>query len=580
MLLLLLLLILCWLPLFLRAALFLSQSVCPPAPRRPPLNLEPGRETERLVVCPVCDDLNAAALGSVMNAAAGWGRVVVADDGREFKREDLRFKIWPAEGARSGSSPAGAAEVTVFRRGTREGWKAGNVNAALRAHGEGVREFVIMDADTVAAEDFLRALSGRLAEEGGRSTGMALACPCLSPLENSARKGQHGQAGAMPALRGVGFIQARLEWNTSQPGALPRWMGPSVGLHFRTSMRARAARGFTMFHGHAAIICMAACHSAGGLPEIVSEDLGFTLRLRARGWHGVYADDLIAHEDFPPTVAAWRKRQDKWLRGTLECLRKEAGPFLKAKTIPLREKTDMLLNAAWLYLSPLGLAWFAGLALLQPALMERVRQPVRLLKAPAWNLVPDLGHWLDGVRLTLLWSWPVCAVMFFMMLAPLCGSMKGEGGRMKAGVAAEQISSFSFPPSSFSFLRLLRFWIAGSYLWLSSLVVETLSLVAGVVTGRARFDNTGASGHGPGWRVYHANHTLVQVLEAAAGAWFLERTWALANPWLAVPGLALLTAPLVVRRGWDCRAMRWLATLPLLTGLAMVALTVRELLRG
>ena len=36
---------------------------------------------------------------------------------------------------------------------------------ALRAHGAGVREFVIMDADTVAPAGFFAELSGRLAEE-------------------------------------------------------------------------------------------------------------------------------------------------------------------------------------------------------------------------------------------------------------------------------------------------------------------------------------------------------------------------------------------------------------------------------
>ena len=344
-----------------------------------------------------------------------------------------------------------------------------------------------------------------------------------------------------------------------------------------------------MFHGHAALIEMEAWREAGGLPEIVSEDLGFTLRLRVRGWHGVYADDIVALEDFPPTVAAWRKRQDKWIRGTADCLRREAGPFLKAKHVPLREKADMLLSAMWLYLSPVALLWFAGLALLQPSVMAGVRQPPQLIKAPAWDLVPDLWYWLHGLRLTLLWSWPVCAVMLFMMLAPLVPALmawredrkrlKDEGSRMKAEATAEPppLSSLSLHPSSFS--SVLRFWIAGSYLWLSSLVVETVSLLVWVVTGRARFDNTGGTGRGPGWRVYHANHPVVQLLELAGGGWFLERAWSLANPWLAVPGIALVTAPLAVHAGWECRVVRLLALLPLSIGLGMFALTVRELLR-
>jgi cellulose synthase/poly-beta-1,6-N-acetylglucosamine synthase-like glycosyltransferase len=577
--LLLFLLLFCGLPLFLRAAVFLSQSVCPPSPRRVPAAAE-SPAAERLAVCPVCDDLNEAALRSVLAAAQDWGRVVVAEDGNEEGR--MKNEEWEAAGA------------IVFRRGTRSGWKAGNVNAVLAAHGEGVREFVIMDADTVAPAGFFATLSGRLHEMGW---GEAPAEPILEgeggaePLRKEVRASEgevrvrqeeegalEGEVRVRREPHPTGFIQARVEWNASQPGALPRWMGPSVGLHFRTSMRARAARGFTMFHGHAAMVRMEAYRDAGGLPEIVSEDLGFTLRLRARGWRGVYADDVVAYEDFPPTVAAWRKRQDKWLRGTLECLRKEAGPFLKAQHVPLREKLDMLLNAAWLYLSPLALIWFAGLALLQPALMAEVRQPAPLIKAPAWELVPDLWHWLEGVRLTVLWSWPVCAVMLFMMLAPLVPAIAAwqEDRKSRRSMTTENCAQ-STP--SWTAGAVLRFWIAGSYLWLSSLVAETLSILSGLLTGRARFDNTGASRRSAGVRIYHANHPLVHVAEAGTGAWFLERAWTLANPWLAVPGFALLTAPLAVRPGWECRPVRWLALLPLLTGLAMVALTVRELLR-
>ncbi len=113
----------------------------------------------------------------------------------------------------------------------------------------------------------------------------------------------------------------------------------------------------------------------------------------------------------------------------------------------------------------------------------------------------------------------------------------------------------------------------------SCVVVETLSLLAWLTTGKARFDNTNFSGRGPGWRTYHANHGLVHLLELAAGGWFLWQTWRLANPWLAVPGLALATAPLAVRLGWGSWFVRLLALVPLGTGIGMFALTVRELLR-
>ncbi len=214
--------------------------------------------------------------------------------------------------------------------------------------------------------------------------------------------------------------------------------------------------------------------------------------------------------------------------------------------------------------------------------MAAVRQPPPLIKAPARDLVPDARHWLDGLRLTLLWSWPVCAVMLFLMLAPVVPAMMAwveDRRRNKGGRKAEKEEGETLSTTPWTGGAVLRFWIAGSYLWLSSLVVETVSLLAWVFTGRARFDNTGAAGRGPGWRVYHANHPLVHLLEVAAGGWFLWQAWALVNPWLAVPGIALATAPLAVRAGWECRAVRCLALLPLIIGLGMFALTIRELLR-
>lgn len=523
-----------------------------------------------IVICPVKDDLNPVALESVVKAAAGLGRVVVADDGGKSELGRMYDEV--AGAAEAGELPTLSLHLSVppslcplhFRRESQTGWKAGNVNAALRAQGEGAAWFAVMDADTVVDAGFFERLSAKTGKMEELSVG-EMGSGVLSPAVPVAL--------SPPLPSRVAFVQARLEWNNAQPGALPRWMGPSVGLHFRTSMRARAERGFTMFHGHAAVLSMEAWREAGGLPEIVSEDLGFTLRLRVLGWRGLYADHLVAYEDFPQTVAAWRKRQDKWLRGTLECLRREAWPFLKARHIPLQEKADMLANAAWLYLSPLGLAWFAGMALLQPGVMEAVNQPAALVKTPAWDLTPDFLTWLDGVRLTLRWSGPVCGVMAFLMLAPLVPALMAwredrrksieDGGSAKVWTLG----------------GVVRFWVAGSYLWLSSLVVETLSTAAALVTGRARFENTGAQGRGPGWRVYHANHPLVHVVEVSAGGWFLRQAWGLVNPWLIVPGLALVTVPLAVRLGWERRVVRWLTVLPLLVGLAMAGLTLRELWR-
>ena len=80
----------------------------------------------------------------------------------------------------------------------------------------------------------------------------------------------------------------------------------------------------------------------GGFPDIVSEDLGFAIHAREKGYRGRFVEDVICYEDFPDTVRAFRIRHMKWTRGTSEFLSKMGGWLLRAKNITWAEKLDIL----------------------------------------------------------------------------------------------------------------------------------------------------------------------------------------------------------------------------------------------
>jgi hypothetical protein len=131
------------------------------------------------------------------------------------------------------------------------------------------------------------------------------------------------------------FLQTRQAGNPAQTG-FPGIMAPWVEMHFDTMVWLRGwnSGGFRMFYGHGAVIPMAAwerCRDAGrawrgagevvepgdgGFPEIVTEDLAYTLRCRELGMRGEYLPEITCYEDFPETWGQLRKRTDKWIRGT------------------------------------------------------------------------------------------------------------------------------------------------------------------------------------------------------------------------------------------------------------------------
>ncbi|MEL0457118.1 glycosyltransferase family 2 protein [Flavobacteriaceae bacterium SZ-1-7] len=209
--------------------------------------------------------------------------------------------------------------VQLIRRADRKGFKAGNMNHALKNF---ISEpyFAIADADEILPRDFLSK---------------------LVPVMESDEK--------------CGFVQANHRANIDENSALSKSLGVGVDMHWKYYQPFRNDYGFVMFLGHGALLRTKCWHKIGGFPDIVSEDLGFAIQAREKGYRGRFVEDVVCLEDFPDDVRSFRIRHMKWTRGTCEFLSKKFLWLVKAKNISWTEKIDILFPTLNL---PLTLVYF------------------------------------------------------------------------------------------------------------------------------------------------------------------------------------------------------------------------------
>ncbi len=228
----------------------------------------------------------------------------------------------------------------IRRRPSREGFKAGNLNAALSEIIGQYEYFCIVDADDVLPQNFVEELVA--IAEADDSLGFVQAA--------------HTQYGESAFAKRIGEGQ-RNHWNFYSP--------------------VRNRNGFQHFYGHGALFRSEAIREVGQIPEVVSEDLALALELRRHGYRGYYAQHVVCQEEVPSEAHRFIQRQKRILCGTLQCLRIYLLPFLRSKNVPWIEKADFLVAMSGVFL-PLVLVGFLtvfhGFLLLSansnPSLME------------------------------------------------------------------------------------------------------------------------------------------------------------------------------------------------------------------
>lgn len=405
--------------------------------------------------------------------------------------------------------------VTVVRRPDARGFKAGNLNYALKNVAT-EPFFAVVDADEVLPRDFLTTLIPRLVAD-----------------------------------ETCGFVQAN---HRSRPGAespLARDMGIGIDIHWKWYQPLRNRFGFVMFLGHGALLRRGCWEEVGGFPEIVSEDLAYAIAIRERGYHGVFAEDVVCWEEFPETVQAFRVRHVKWTRGTCEFLHHWMGRLISSPRITSVEKLDILFPTL-----NLPLTFFFFLFMINAALF-----------------LPQALGWVDDLTLVLMGREIVLPVLAFKPGVERIFGLDFFAITVMTIVAP--ILCFIIELASRP-LRLVRFLTHSTALYSALSPLSFISVIGYALTRKAQFLVTGAAGartaRGGGVREFlartHPDATGVQVIEFGLGAGFLAA--ALMTFQIGFVGVAIgfMLLPLMHDRGWKHRSIRWLIWAPF----AMVAL--------
>jgi cellulose synthase/poly-beta-1,6-N-acetylglucosamine synthase-like glycosyltransferase len=203
-------------------------------------------------------------------------------------------------------------ELVVVRRGaqTGVGFKAGNVNHALRGPAAGCDFFAIIDADDGIPPDFVAALLPRF------------------------REGDD-----------IAFVQGSFAPDPGQTNGFAYDLGPAIDAQWKLIVPCRERFGFLFFYGHGALLRRDVWERVGGFPEVVSEDIAFSSRVRALGFRGVLEPSVVSTEEYPPTYAQFLRRQIRWTRGTLEWLLTEWSRLARSPHISWWEALDAIVTA-------------------------------------------------------------------------------------------------------------------------------------------------------------------------------------------------------------------------------------------
>jgi cellulose synthase/poly-beta-1,6-N-acetylglucosamine synthase-like glycosyltransferase len=184
---------------------------------------------------------------------------------------------------------ARGVDIELVRRRGREGFKAGALAHGLRsATGELI---AIFDADFVPSPDFL--------------------LRTVPHFLNNPR---------------MGFLQTRWGHLNADYSPLTRAQALALDGHFAVEQTARQRAGWFMnFNGTAGVWRRACIDESGGWSgDTLSEDLDLSYRAQLAGWEAGYLPHVVAPAEVPPQLAAFKRQQFRWAKGSIQCLRKLA----------------------------------------------------------------------------------------------------------------------------------------------------------------------------------------------------------------------------------------------------------------
>ena len=414
--------------------------------------------------------------------------------------------------------------IVVIRRPDRKAFKAGNLNYALANIATKEKYFAIADADEILPANFL--------------------CRLVPIMEADPK---------------CGFVQANHEANPNATNRIQQDMGVGINTHWKWHQPLRNQYGFVMFLGHGALLRHDCWKMIGGFPDIVSEDLGYAIAVREKGYRGRFEEDITCYEDFPDSVRSFRIRHMKWTRGTCEFLHKKMLWLLKAKNISWVEKADILFPTLNLPLTLVFFLFMINANLLMPSLFGHAREMTMVYSGNEWTMsVTELDS-----RFSLIYTWDFFLITILTFFSP---------------VFCFILAMWKTP------FKLIRFLSFSTALYAALSILSSIGVITYLLSGKAEFlvtgdkkqqveKNTGLSksllsGIKEKYRQFinksHPDSYIVQFLEVTLGIIFFVA--GIKTMQVSFFGLcfAFMLLPVLHYYGWDKKLSRGLVHIPFL----------------
>lgn len=279
---------------------------------RQPLKPELRNAKVLLLYC-TCDDFIEDSLLRSMQQEYEHFETIILDDSNsdEYKAKIDQFAI--------------ENKVKIVRRNDRIGFKAGNLNNLLKelTHRE-YDFFVILDSDEIIPKNFIQ---------------QAIKYFNYYPK--------------------LGIVQAT-HISTRNKSKFMKKFSIGVDAHWPTYQTIKETYGFLSFLGHGAMISYDCFQATEGFPELVAEDVCFTLEARLKGYEVAFSNTIVCQEEYPVDYYAFKKRHLKWTGGNLEFIKNYHHKIFSANNLRWFEKLDLFL---FTYNLPMSSVFFVFLAI-------------------------------------------------------------------------------------------------------------------------------------------------------------------------------------------------------------------------
>ncbi len=209
-------------------------------------------------------------------------------------------------------------QIAVMRRGHRDGFKAGALQAALSETRE---EFIaIFDADFVPPSDFLGSTIPYFSQD-----------ECL------------------------GIVQGRWVHLNREFNLLTQSISHAIDVHFLIDQPGRYATGiFQNFNGSGGVLRKKAMVEAGGWQaDTLAEDLDLSYRMQMLGYRILYLRDVLCPGEIPPTVPNFKQQQGRWACGTMKTAMKILPGLLRNREFGFKQRLQAFIHLTGYMIQPL-----------------------------------------------------------------------------------------------------------------------------------------------------------------------------------------------------------------------------------